>query len=376
MDQEDKTATAIGYIRRHHRQRRFAMKMQQKIDRALESWVRINFTDWSPNMGEADREKRNALVQAIIKKARQGITASTSEKELDLIHMVAKVDISRAPWDEVVSTCEMAMREGANDLPVYPWIDNVHGVGALGLATIVAEADGPLTKYGTVSRLWKRLGYNVYDGYAGSTWRREKWRPRTLEKEEWTDVCFSPVRYAMMKQLSIWLRNAQWIGAKKTGTGTGKPDGHYGTVYAMRRAHTAITHPDWTPGHAQSDALRVMFKEFLKDLWKEWRKAAGQEGDETQSRDAGSAAGQLVRDAQEITARRTDSVGQDSSATQTTGADGAAAGQSNGEPQAGPARRRKNASGQRISDAQSDRAGSGATAKRGRRAISKADTLS
>jgi hypothetical protein len=39
--------------------------------------------------------------------------------------------------------------------------------------------------------------------------------------------------------------------------------------YALRRAKTAVTHPDWTDGHAYSDALRVMMKAFLRDLWVE-----------------------------------------------------------------------------------------------------------
>jgi hypothetical protein len=34
-----------------------------------------------------------------------------------------------------------------------------------------------------------------------------------------------------------------------------------------RRAHTAVSHPDWTKLHARKDALRITMKAFLKDLW-------------------------------------------------------------------------------------------------------------
>jgi len=42
----------------------------------------------------------------------------------------------------------------------------------------------------------------------------------------------------------------------------------YRIVYDARRAHTVVTHPEWTPLHALNDALRVTSKEILKDLWR------------------------------------------------------------------------------------------------------------
>jgi hypothetical protein len=47
----------------------------------------------------------------------------------------------------------------------------------------------------------------------------------------------------------------------------------YRLVYDQRRTHTAITHgPDteipWTKGHSQNDALRIVSKAILKDLWR------------------------------------------------------------------------------------------------------------
>ena len=62
----------------------------------------------------------------------------------------------------------------------------------------------------------------------------------------------------------------QWIGKKKTGTGEGEPNGRYGEVYAARRTRTLQTHPDWTDSHRHKDALRVMFKRFIADLWERW----------------------------------------------------------------------------------------------------------
>lgn len=42
----------------------------------------------------------------------------------------------------------------------------------------------------------------------------------------------------------------------------------YRVVYDERRAHTALTHPEWTDGHSHNDALRVASKAILRDLWR------------------------------------------------------------------------------------------------------------
>src|SRR4029434_9391043 len=168
---------------------------------------------------------------------------------------------------------EKNMTALAEQLPIMAWVKSVRGAGALGLATIIAEA-GDLGNYTNPAKLWSRLGFAPYDGAAGSTWKRKKWRTRVLTAEEWTEHPFSGERYALMHQIALWLVNAQWIGAAKSDTGEGKPNGPYGVAYADRRAHTAKAHPDWTKQHSRMDGLRVAMKAFLKDLLLEWRRGA------------------------------------------------------------------------------------------------------
>lgn len=253
----------VNDIRSHHRRRRFAMKLQQKLDRALESFIRVNATNWSPDLDEAEREKINKEVKAIIKSVRAG-------EPHPLADVVTTSDQARRPADEMRASEEKAMTELAEQLPVYPWVENMRGAGALGLATIVAEA-GDLSNYPNPAKLWKRLGFAPFDGFAGSTWKRETWRPRKLTAEEWIENPFSGERYALMHQIAVWLVNAQWIGKAKTASGEGEPNGPYGGFYAARRAHTLTTHPDWSDGHRRMDALRVAMKSFLKDLLLQWR---------------------------------------------------------------------------------------------------------
>jgi hypothetical protein len=265
--------TAIDDIKTEHRFRRQAMKQQQKMDRALESFIRINATDWSWDADEKAREKYNKQVLAIVKAARAG------EGDQRIVELVLTVDKGRQPFDELRAGCEKRMEELAAALPVADWIESIRGAGLLGLATIIAET-GDLSNYSNPAKVWKRLGFAPFDGYAGSTWKRETWRPRKLTAEEWIANPFSGQRYALMHQIAIWLVNAQWISAKKAGADEGKPNGPYGEVYAARRAHTAKTHPDWSKGHSRMDGVRVAMKAFLKDLHVEWRKRAAAERNE------------------------------------------------------------------------------------------------
>ena len=48
----------------------------------------------------------------------------------------------------------------------------------------------------------------------------------------------------------------------------------YRAVYDQRRTRTAETHPEWTDGHSHNDALRIVAKAVLKDLWIESRRLA------------------------------------------------------------------------------------------------------
>jgi hypothetical protein len=264
------TDEIVAAIRAQHRKRRYAMKAQSKIDRALESFVRREFTGWRPDLPEAEREKFNKEVARILKAARAG------KGDSELVEIVNATDASRETFDGIRAAAEKTMEKKAAELPVFAWTESVPGVGPLGLATIIAET-GPLHYYAGPYKVFKRLGFAPYDGCAGSTWKRETWRPRTLSADEWVENPFSGERYAQMAMIAQFLWMKQWKGAAKSETGEGQPTGPYGEIYAARRAHTAQTHPDWSKGHSHSDALRVMMKEFLKDLWCAWTRTLGHE---------------------------------------------------------------------------------------------------
>jgi hypothetical protein len=258
-------------IRHRARRRRFAMKIQQKLDRALESFIRLNIDDWtdlprwSPDLSEKQREDINAEVKRLIVAARKH-----GEGAPELVEWVRVTDESREPADKKRLQYESEMEHLAKRLPVADWItQEVAGVALPGLANIIGET-GALDDYPNVAKLWKRLGLAPYDGFAGSTWKRESWRPRALTKEEWIENPFSGERYSQIYVIATWLVNAQVVSAEKSGTPFGMPSGKYGALYVKRREHTAAVHPDWTRQHCRNDALRIAVKAFLADLWGKW----------------------------------------------------------------------------------------------------------
>lgn len=268
------TQQTVEALKSQHRERRYWMKLQQKIDRAMESYVRRTHTDWAAAESEADREKENKKALALIAAARK------SEGSAKLIMTVKRTDESRKPADTGRAECEREMERIAEALKVHAWVETVRGFGTLGLASIIGEAGAPLEKFPTPSHLWSRLGYAPFgrDGeprYAGSSWKRDTWHSgsKALSAEEWTDHPFSGERYAIIFAIGDSMFRAQIEGKAKSGTKFGKAKGPYGEAYVARRERLELTHPDWTPGHKHKDALRIMVKTLLRDLWVEWQRA-------------------------------------------------------------------------------------------------------
>jgi len=264
-------AEIIAEIKYLHRLRLHAMGNQQVLDRRLESLVRVQFTEWTPDASKEERAVYKKQVQQIIAQARKGVGDPL------IIGAVKRTDLARKPDDTARDDLEKQMERLARTLPAAPWVKGVCGAALGGVAMIIGVA-GNLSNYANPGKLWKRLGLAPYQGHAASTWMVEDWRPRSLTKDEWTELGYSPRRRSIAYQIGEPLFRAQWVGAAKTEDGNGRPKGPYGEVYARRRAHTAITHPDWTKMHAHKDAMRVMTKTYIRDLWVAWCDAQIGEG--------------------------------------------------------------------------------------------------
>lgn len=213
---------------------------------------------WRYDEDEAGRDKVNARASRIVAAALAGKDQKPEDQAVmaalapDLLVLQA----SLAPCISARNAIELEMKQAVRKLPVYPWAKQVKGLGELGLAVIVAEA-GNLSSYPKKGHLWKRFGLAPHEGKAYSTWRMKG----GLSADDWIEAGYSPRRRAeIYAVISEPLFRAQSVAA-----------GPYRAIYDRRREATAAANPDWTKAHSHMDALRVMTKYMLRDLWSAWR---------------------------------------------------------------------------------------------------------
>jgi hypothetical protein len=269
------------------RKRRFSIKSISRCDRSCEAFIAQMIGYSSPKEKDTDRsgEKERKALFARAAAMRKAVEASMKPKKLrqkegqnkddDHKHFALLADgedpkvlsacapiiimsaTSRAAWDNLKDSATEQMKELAKSFPAYEWAVTVEGFAELGLAVIIAEA-GDLSNYATKERVWKRLGLAPYKGRACSSWASAS---PSLTAPEWIEAGYSRVRRGTI---------AGDIGAPLF---FAKSKNAYGKVYTDRRAHTAITHPDWSKGHSDNDARRIMTKALIEDLWRVWNKA-------------------------------------------------------------------------------------------------------
>lgn len=140
---------------------------------------------------------------------------------------------------------EKPLVKAARLLPVAPWARSVRGLGELSLAAIVGEA-GDIGAYGSVARLWKRMGLAVIDGE----------RQRLVAGEAAKRHGYNPARRSAMHV----------IGSNLVRAGNAE----YRALYDQRKAYELPRVE--SKGHAHNRALRFIEKRLLRELWKAWRR--------------------------------------------------------------------------------------------------------
>lgn len=137
-------------------------------------------------------------------------------------------------------------------MPEGEWIKRTPGVGLKQGARLVASIGDPLWNEASdrarrgPAELWAYCGLHVIDGEAP---RRRKGKIANWNAE-------AKMRAYLVAESCI----------KVVGSDT-RQRSPFRDVYEARRAHTEQTHPEWTDLHSHRDALRVVAKAVLKDLW-------------------------------------------------------------------------------------------------------------
>jgi hypothetical protein len=207
---------------------------------------------------------------------------------LDSTHpVVSTIEALSAQLDAVEHQAILALNRAMRRHPLVFWQRSAKGVGEKQLARLLAATGDPYInattgRPRTVSQLWAYCGLHTL--------------PTTDQRTRDTQtVCVggggilpagakkrpAPTRWAPLPGTNVAARRhkgirCNWSTDAKTrayliATSCIKHDGTYREVYDARRAHTAVTHPDWTPGHSHNDALRILSKTILRDLWRAGR---------------------------------------------------------------------------------------------------------
>lgn len=153
--------------------------------------------------------------------------------------------------------CKTLIRREWRKHPLAPWCSEVLGLGEHSAAVMIAYLDGDVIQ--ATPRRWEGNALvegepfertisqlRSYCGYGNAERKR-----RVGMSQEDTLALGKPLLKARLRLIAEGFIKA------------GNPV--YRAVYDARRADTESR--DWTKGHAHADALRIVVKRFLKDLW-------------------------------------------------------------------------------------------------------------
>lgn len=206
---------------------------------------------------------------------------------LDAAHpTVATLQALGTQLDALEHGAILALNRAMRAHPLAPFQKRAKGVGEKQLARLLAAVGDPYlrtmpdgtTQPRTVSQLWAYCGLHTLPS---GPMPANAQGPRAAGGQTHPAGTIVPARHiqgsslpgdhvAAKRQKGV---KANWSTDAKTrayliATSCIKTSGEYRQVYDARRALTGQTHPDWTPGHSHNDALRIVSKRVLRDLWR------------------------------------------------------------------------------------------------------------
>lgn len=284
-------AETVEVIRHHHRERMFAMEQRKRSDLALMAFLRTAL-GWRKD-GDADANKYAAtraqqlvkIGEQLVKEAgkpeekRKEVAGVQDEDFAALRPIITASIMAREPFDSVEASATKQLEKLAKTLPVWPWVDAIKGFGAVGLATIVAEA-GDLSNYSNPAKLWKRMGVGLAkDG--GGQFVRQGGLSKSASADLWTEHGYNRQRRSRMfvigdsllktngdgEYRALYLERKEYERAKAEAEGL-----KVVPAAKIPRGKQAEYRSD---GHIHRRAQRYMEKRLLRDLWRAWREAKG-----------------------------------------------------------------------------------------------------
>ncbi len=257
--------------------RKWTIKLANKLKNSTRALAR-RYCGFRWDESEEERGKVNKRAAGIVDRALAEKEQLDADVEISAV-MAEELDLlaqTLALYERRRDTIESEMKKLAKQLPIHAWAKGVAGLGEIGLAVAVGEA-GDIARFPNVRHLWRRLGLAPFEKN-GEARAMSQWHGNQLDADEWIQCGYSGKRRAEIYAcVGESLAKHQLGAAKKAGTDFSIAKGPYGHVYVERRNRCILAHPDWSRGHLHGDAMRVMTKAVMKDLWSEWNRAEGVE---------------------------------------------------------------------------------------------------
>lgn len=159
---------------------------------------------------------------------------------------------------------EKEMVKLAKELPVYPWVENVKGFGALGFTSIIGET-GNLSNYAGPAKVWKRLGLAVINGG----------RQRRVTGEEALEHGYSPSRRSVVWTIgdSLFRCGGEYSDLCRERKEVEREKAKFeGLIVCPSAKIPAKDKENYrSDGHVHNRAKRYMEKRLIRDLWRAWR---------------------------------------------------------------------------------------------------------
>lgn len=227
------------------------------------------------------------------------------ESHPDVARLAALVQMLADAEHQATLNLQRAMRRH----PLGPWVKAQKGIGDKQAARLLAKIGDPAVnaatgQYRTVSALWAYCGLHVisptgqsgldaHTPAAGGGSNSAGGDPSHTCRDAQKQLAGVAARrqkgvkanWSTDAKTRAWLIVASCIkqldprckrdGIAEHADGCGCSP--YRIVVDERRRHTAVTHPEWTPGHSLNDGMRIACKRLLRDLWREARRIHAEE---------------------------------------------------------------------------------------------------
>lgn len=207
------------------------------------------------------------------------------------------VTIEITSMDFILHHAEKMMINLGKSVPVWSWITGIRGLGAGSQAAKILALIDDIGRYDSIAKLWRYAGYGLYNYYEsdgkvvapvngkkseGKGDDRVVYEFSPQPQDDWN---ITTVRDRGVKEYVLpynkTLKATLYVMAdcmRKT------HEVHYIDIWNAEKLRQRELHPekvkvgnrvDFTDAHIDNRGRRKMIKEFLKDLWVNWRQAEG-----------------------------------------------------------------------------------------------------